>query len=82
MFNQFVKVTYNYGSTWITGFSIEVFEAAVKKLPYDLQYELVPFNGSYDEMLAQVHNKVVRPLFSPVSIFFKSVAIELGCSSR
>ncbi|XP_042015457.1 glutamate receptor 2.5-like isoform X2 [Salvia splendens] len=59
MFNQFVKVTYDSGrnSTRITGFSIEVFEAAVKKLAYDLHYELVPFNGSYDEMVAQVHNK-------------------------
>ncbi|XP_047956321.1 glutamate receptor 2.9-like isoform X2 [Salvia hispanica] len=57
LFNQFVKVTYDSGSTRITGFSIEVFEAAVNKLPYDLQYVLVPFNGSYDEMLAQVHNK-------------------------
>ncbi|XP_047956436.1 glutamate receptor 2.9-like isoform X2 [Salvia hispanica] len=58
-FNQFVKVMYDTGrnSARITGFSIEVFEAAVKKLPYDLHYVLVPYYGSYDEMVAQVHNK-------------------------
>ncbi|KAL1540417.1 glutamate receptor 2.9-like isoform X1 [Salvia divinorum] len=60
-FNQFVKVTYDSGqnSTRITGFSIEVFEAAVKKLPYDLHYVLVPYNGSYDEVIAQVHTKTL-----------------------
>lgn len=61
-FNQFVKVTLTHdwgqNKTQITGFSIEVFEAAVRKLPYDLYYEFVPYYGSYDEMVAEVHNKV------------------------
>ncbi|KAH6782210.1 hypothetical protein C2S52_000819 [Perilla frutescens var. hirtella] len=58
-FNQFVKVTYDSGQnmTQITGFSIEVFEAAIKQLPYDLYYVLVPYFGSYDEMVGEVHNK-------------------------
>ncbi|XP_057794476.1 glutamate receptor 2.5-like [Salvia miltiorrhiza] len=58
-FNQFVKVTYDSdrNATRITGFSIEVFEAAVKQLPYDIHYTLVPCYCSYDEMIAQVHNK-------------------------
>jgi ionotropic glutamate receptor len=42
----------------ITGFSITVFKEAVKLLPYDLHYNFIPFNGSYDEMVHQVHNKV------------------------
>ncbi|PIN16448.1 Glutamate-gated kainate-type ion channel receptor subunit GluR5 [Handroanthus impetiginosus] len=58
-FNQFVKVTYDPGLnlTWISGFSIDVFEAAVKQLPYALHYVLVPHYGSYDDMVAEVHNK-------------------------
>ncbi|KAL8523250.1 hypothetical protein ACS0TY_013283 [Phlomoides rotata] len=40
-FHQFVKVTHDHGRNQpqITGFSIEVFEAAVKKLPYDLHLD-------------------------------------------
>ncbi|XP_027186149.2 glutamate receptor 2.9-like isoform X3 [Cicer arietinum] len=58
-FTQFVNVTYDQSKneTSITGFSISVFEAAVKHLPYDLHYNFVPFSGSYDEMVDQVYNK-------------------------
>jgi len=58
-FNQFVNVTRDklMNKTFITGFSIDVFKA-VGLLPYDLQYKFVPFNGSYDEMVDQVYNKV------------------------
>ncbi|KAK6160705.1 hypothetical protein DH2020_004086 [Rehmannia glutinosa] len=58
-FEQFVKVTIDpvTNKTRISGFSIEVFEAAVKQLPYDLHYVFVPFYGSYDEMVAAVRNK-------------------------
>ncbi|XP_021820186.1 glutamate receptor 2.6-like [Prunus avium] len=43
--------------TQISGFSIDVFEAAVKHLPYQLPYVFVPFNGSYDELVQQVYYK-------------------------
>ncbi|XP_020413098.1 glutamate receptor 2.1 [Prunus persica] len=58
-FTQFVKVRYDpdNNETDISGFSIDVFEAAVKHLPYQLPYEFVPFNGSYDEMVELVSNK-------------------------
>lgn len=61
-FNQFVKVAHDrtQNRTQISGFSIDVFEAAVKQLPYDLYYEFVPYYGSYDEMVAEVHNKVKK----------------------
>ncbi|XP_040967828.1 glutamate receptor 2.9-like [Gossypium hirsutum] len=39
------------------GFSVEVFEAVVKRLPYQLPYVLVPFYGSYDDMVEQVYSK-------------------------
>ncbi|KAL6212460.1 hypothetical protein ACLB2K_017680 [Fragaria x ananassa] len=59
-FNQFVKVTYdqNTNQTRITEFSIDMFEAAVKNLPYQMPYLFVPFNGSYDELVEQVYYKV------------------------
>ncbi|TKY63112.1 Glutamate receptor 2.6 [Spatholobus suberectus] len=59
-FTEFVNVTYykNRNKTTITGFSIDVFKAAVNNLPYDLEFKFVPFNGSYDEMVEQVYHKV------------------------
>ncbi|XP_022893647.1 glutamate receptor 2.9-like isoform X1 [Olea europaea var. sylvestris] len=58
-FNQFVNVVFDQdrNETSIGGFSIDVFEAAVKQLPYHLPFAFVPYYGSYDEMVAEVHNK-------------------------
>ncbi|RYR06254.1 hypothetical protein Ahy_B06g086016 isoform A [Arachis hypogaea] len=59
---QFVNVSYDQrlNQTHITGFSIHVFEAVVKHLPYQLPYDLVPFYGSYDDIVVQVNNKPDR----------------------
>ncbi|MFS7938746.1 hypothetical protein Hanom_Chr05g00443411 [Helianthus anomalus] len=43
---------------YVTGFSIQVFEAGVKKLNYSLSYVFIPYNGTYDDLVAEVHNKV------------------------
>ncbi|KAB2619390.1 glutamate receptor 2.5-like [Pyrus ussuriensis x Pyrus communis] len=58
-FKQFVNVRYypDKNETHISGFSIDVFKAAVQHLPYQLPYVFVPFNGSYDEMVKLVYNK-------------------------
>ncbi|KAJ7958159.1 Glutamate receptor [Quillaja saponaria] len=50
VFNQFVNVSYDSSrnETHVTGFSITVFRAALKRLPYQLPHEFVPFYGSYD----------------------------------
>ncbi|MBA0775279.1 hypothetical protein Gotri_010434 [Gossypium trilobum] len=58
-FNLFVKVSYDQGinGSYVTRFSVEVFEAVVKSLPYRLPYVLVPFYGSYDDMVEQVYSK-------------------------
>ncbi|KAK9270116.1 hypothetical protein L1049_025690 [Liquidambar formosana] len=58
-FNQFVRVSHDpeMNRTGVTGFSVDVFEAAVKRLPYYLPYVLVPFYGSYDDMVEQVYQK-------------------------
>ncbi|KAF9678496.1 hypothetical protein SADUNF_Sadunf07G0041000 [Salix dunnii] len=60
MFNQFVKVSHdeNQNVTLITGFSINVFEAVVKCLQYPLLYDMVPFHGSYDDMVTAVSEKI------------------------
>lgn len=59
-FDQFVNVRYdqNHNETNVAGFSIEVFEAAVRQLAYNFSYVFVPYYGSYDEMVADVYNKV------------------------
>lgn len=60
-FKQFVNVSYDpdTNETRVTGFSIQVFEAAVKKLNYSLSYVFIPYYGSYDDMVAEVHNKTL-----------------------
>lgn len=59
-FHMFVKVTYdpNKNVTTFSGFTIEVFEAVVQRLPYQLIYNLTPHYGTYDEMVVKVQNKV------------------------
>ena len=58
-FNHFVKVVSDRGKneTYVAGFSIDVFEAVVQHLLYNLPYVLVPFYGTYDEMVVQVINE-------------------------
>ncbi|KAB5547805.1 hypothetical protein DKX38_011211 [Salix brachista] len=60
MFKQFVKVSHdeNQNVTLITGFSINVFEAVVKCLQYPLIYDMVPFHGSYEDMVTAVSEKI------------------------
>lgn len=57
---QFVSVDYDQklNETHFTGFSINVFKAVVKRLPYHLPFDFVPFYGSYDQIVEQVKNKV------------------------
>ncbi|KAF5799922.1 hypothetical protein HanXRQr2_Chr07g0310081 [Helianthus annuus] len=59
-FRQFVNVSYDpdKNETYVTGFSIQVFEAAVKKLNYSLSCVFIPYSGTYDDLVAEVHNKV------------------------
>ncbi|CAK7347541.1 unnamed protein product [Dovyalis caffra] len=58
-FHQFVRMCFDQANnrTCATGFSINVFEATVKRLPYNLHFVFVPFNGTYDEMVEQVYHK-------------------------
>ncbi|KAF7830620.1 glutamate receptor 2.7-like [Senna tora] len=67
---QFVNVSYDLrqSKTYITGFSINVFRAVVKHLPYHLPYELVAFNGTYDELVEQVNKKVLDAAVGDIQI--------------
>ncbi|XP_050365342.1 glutamate receptor 2.8-like [Argentina anserina] len=65
-FTEFVKITKdpNTNRTAVTGFCIDVFNAAVELLPYALPYEFIPFenssglmDGSYDDLIYQVYLK-------------------------
>ncbi|XP_050126578.1 glutamate receptor 2.8-like [Malus sylvestris] len=63
-FTEFVKVTKDSSTnkTDVTGFSIDVFKAAVELLPYDLHFELIPFAkpdgtsaGTYNDLVYEVY---------------------------
>lgn len=61
-FKELVRVDYDPYSNEvinITGFCIDVFEAAVKYLPYTVKYKFIPFkNADYDELIYQVYHQV------------------------
>lgn len=70
-FKFFVQVEANHntnGST-VSGYSIDVFEAAVNRLPYALHYEYIPYDcaNSYDQLISQVYYKV--SLFYDITLF-------------
>ncbi|TQD75796.1 hypothetical protein C1H46_038693 [Malus baccata] len=73
-FTEFVNVTKDSSTnkTDVTGFSIDVFKAAVKLLPYDLPFELIPFAkpdgtsaGTYNDLVYEVYLQVF-PRHSPL----------------
>ncbi|KAF5736145.1 hypothetical protein HS088_TW14G00280 [Tripterygium wilfordii] len=55
-FTQFVEVSqdHNQNTKYITGISIEVFEAAVRYLGNPFIYKLIPFYGTWDELVNEV----------------------------
>ncbi|KAF6155959.1 hypothetical protein GIB67_039290 [Kingdonia uniflora] len=56
-FNQFVDVKYNGGEVSVTGFAIDVFKAIVEKIPYQLWYDFIPHEGTYDSLVEQIYLK-------------------------
>lgn len=63
---EFVNVEINplTNETTCTGFSIDIFKASLKLLPFNLDYEFIPYtvsktsNGSYTDMLRKILDKV------------------------
>ena len=62
-FREFVKVTHDpsTNTTRPTGYCIEIFETVMRKLPYAVSYEYIPFAkpngesaGTYNDMVYQI----------------------------
>ena len=54
-FDKFVKVT---NKNYYDGFCIQMFHKALGLLGYDLPYEFEAYNGTYDDLVYHVFNKV------------------------
>lgn len=61
-FDEFVNVTRYHETNNVSGYCIDIFDAVLKSLPYDLDYDLEPFAkpdgtpaGSYDDLIYQVY---------------------------
>ncbi|KAK9911484.1 hypothetical protein M0R45_035392 [Rubus argutus] len=76
-FKELVRVDHNLdtNTTHVTGFSIEVFKAAVGALPYEVQYEFIPFEdgngnpaGTYNDLVYQVYLKKFDAVVGDVTI--------------
>ncbi|XP_004288908.1 PREDICTED: glutamate receptor 2.8-like [Fragaria vesca subsp. vesca] len=52
-FNEFLKV--DEKNNKISGFSYDIFIAVVKQLPFPIRYEFSTFDGTYDDLLYQIH---------------------------
>ena len=65
-FQTFVKVDWNGGSNeWsFSGFCIDVFNEVLNILEqsYPLPYEFIPYNGTYNDLVDHVANKVISML--------------------
>ncbi|KAI3782152.1 hypothetical protein L2E82_12185 [Cichorium intybus] len=78
-FTQFVKVERNNDTNEInvTGFCIDLFEEALKHLPFKVYPEYIPFmnssgqsNGTYDDLLNQLQSKTVDAVVGDTTIMF------------
>ncbi|KAE8771018.1 Glutamate receptor 2.5 [Hordeum vulgare] len=63
-FKAFVNAT----SQKVTGYSIDVFDAALKNVPLDLDYELIVFNGSYDQLVHNVSSGILDAAVGDITI--------------
>ncbi|KAL8141129.1 hypothetical protein V2J09_007150 [Rumex salicifolius] len=61
---QFVKYSNNHSS----GLAVDVFGKALEYLPYHLNYEIVPFYGTYDEMMLKIHSKDLDGAIGDINI--------------
>ncbi|XP_026445671.1 glutamate receptor 2.9-like isoform X2 [Papaver somniferum] len=71
-FTEFLKATQN--SSVVTGYSAEVFDAAIKLLNYSVRYEFVPYNtskpGSYDDLVFGVSDQRFDAAVGDITITF------------
>ncbi|KAJ1281373.1 hypothetical protein BS78_04G301500 [Paspalum vaginatum] len=72
-FKDFVKVRGNWtnGPANVTGYCIDVFDAVMRRMPYPVNYEYVPFpysSESYDNLVSLVPNKTADIVVGDVTI--------------
>ncbi|XP_073117129.1 glutamate receptor 2.3-like [Elaeis guineensis] len=69
-FDQFVKVEHDETGKVraVTGFCIDVFKETLKRLKYDLEYEFIPFHGTYDDLISRVSLKEFDAVVGDVTI--------------
>ncbi|KAM6541772.1 hypothetical protein CsatB_006219 [Cannabis sativa] len=56
-YKEFVNVSFPFSNDTVSGYSIDVFKAAMEALPYPVSFEFVPFvdaSGNYNHLLYQV----------------------------
>ncbi|XP_040989999.1 glutamate receptor 2.8-like [Juglans microcarpa x Juglans regia] len=72
-FKKYVNVIHDSSknTTHFEGFAIDLFNATVKILPFYLPYNLTPFDGTYDELVKQVHFKKFDAVVGDVAIVSK-----------
>jgi len=66
-FSRFVKVDYDrYGKpTQYSGFCIDIFQSVHDLLGYDLPYKYYPIDGTYNDLVQLVYNKVSNSFHFP-----------------
>ena len=62
-FKYFIDVSIDNNVTTAKGFSVDVFNACIHSLPYELPYELIPYDGdmTYDDLIQKVYSQVCTP---------------------
>ncbi|PQM41932.1 glutamate receptor 2.7 [Prunus yedoensis var. nudiflora] len=79
-FTEFVKVAKNLSTntTDVTGFSIDVFKAALEVLPYDLPFDFIPFAkpdgtsaGTYNDLVYQVYLEEFDAVVGDINYYSK-----------
>ncbi|KAI3956252.1 hypothetical protein MKW92_049381 [Papaver armeniacum] len=86
-YTEFVKVTRNPSSNDsadVTGYCIDVFNAANGMLPYAVPYEFIPFQnanhtaaGTYNDLIYQVYLQVISSFIISSLDIFPSVRVRL-----
>ena len=68
-FDMFVKVYQHGNTTTYEGFCIMLFKKVLEDLEYDLPYQFIAVNGSYDDLIYSVHNKVITFISYKIKVF-------------
>ncbi|CAN6683440.1 unnamed protein product [Malus baccata var. baccata] len=78
-FSKFVKVDRSRQDSdkkKYVGFCIAIFDMVINRLNYSLPYKFEVFDGSYDDLVEQVHKKIFQR-GSPIARDFTKVILEL-----